>query len=861
MGIDDRSSEAVLAAEVRIHQRVAHFRVLERIGRGGMGVVYRARDEKLGRDVALKVLPPSFASDDERRRRMLREARAAAAVTHPNIVTVYEVGETESGQIYIAMELVSGESLRARLERGPLTVPEALGVARDVARGLAEAHGAGLVHRDLKPDNIMIGRDGHAKILDFGLAKTAVDETESALAVAETMSRVTETGAIVGTLAYMSPEQAKGKPVDARSDVFSFGMVVYEMLAGRRPFGGESAAELIIAIDRDEPPPLRGVPGAFAAFVSRCMRKSASDRFVSGAAALAALERVEVRGASRGRAIVLVALAAIGVVVALTVTITARRAPAALQGAAVSLTPAPSAPHTSSAEALAAFNDALVARHDGQVDTERKLLGTAVAADPTFAAAHLRLAYALLTQRTGSMTSARAHAEVARRGRADLSPRDAAILDALEPAFTRDPPAFGEAWKRLHQAAAASPDDAHLAMTEGEIAFAADRNRDADVALKHALDLDPTFIMARVVRATVLRTLGERDDSDREVSSCADSSSPSSACLLQRMFFERGEGRCEAMAKDARAVSMMESNAFRGWSFEAEARASRGASIAEVTELVRQGLARAPDDVKLRLGARYDVSLAILGGRFDDALSAVRRMEEQNAGSDEASTHLTTAKLLVYLQTDMGDLAAAARTASDTRARSGAWGSIRWINDDLRPGLLRVEARDGRVTREEVRRLLDQWEAEWRERIGDDAGPDAPWQRWAVVRAAGVETKEEAEEALALAPRTEPAGLGQWPTRYALGYGRVLLRAGRAADAVPWLRMAANDCDEAQVTFDVFGARLDLGDALVATGDAPAACDAWREIVFRWGKATPRSITAEAVRARMKANGCPAETP
>jgi len=228
-------------------QQISHYWLLEKIAEGGMGVVYRAHDTTLGRNVALKLLPDELMSDSDRRRRFLREARTAAALNHPNICTIYEVGE-DQGRTFIAMELVPGDTLAAKLIAGPLPLPDLLRIAREVAEGLAEAHAHGIVHRDLKPQNLMVMPDGRVKILDFGLAKPT-EPSE----VSEHSSTLTREGLVVGTIPYLSPEQALGKPVDARSDVFSFGTVLYQMATGRRPFRGETTAAVVEKILETEP--------------------------------------------------------------------------------------------------------------------------------------------------------------------------------------------------------------------------------------------------------------------------------------------------------------------------------------------------------------------------------------------------------------------------------------------------------------------------------------------------------------------------------------------------------------------------------------------------------------------------------
>jgi eukaryotic-like serine/threonine-protein kinase len=220
---------------------LAHFRILAKIGEGGMGVVYRAEDENLRRPVALKVLPPDVIANEERRMRFLREARAAAAIPHPNIATIYEIGEAD-GVVFIAMELVEGATLRGRLGKGPLTIKDSLDIVLQIAEGLARAHRSHIVHRDLKPENVAITPASHVKILDFGLAKLLLENDGADghhLTRVQTISgEKTEPGRILGTTSYMSPEQARGEVVDARSDIFSLGSVLYEMVTGRAAFRG-----------------------------------------------------------------------------------------------------------------------------------------------------------------------------------------------------------------------------------------------------------------------------------------------------------------------------------------------------------------------------------------------------------------------------------------------------------------------------------------------------------------------------------------------------------------------------------------------------------------------------------------------
>jgi len=263
--------------------RLGPYEILSPLGAGGMGEVYRARDARLGRDVAVKVLPEDLASDKERLARFEQEARAASALSHPNILVVYDVGAAQ-GRSFMAMELVEGKSLRELLEAGPLPLRKGLDLAAQIADGLAKAHSAGIVHRDLKPENVMVSKDGFAKILDFGLAKL-VEPVRGETSNLPTAAPGTTPGVVMGTVGYMSPEQASGQPVDYRSDQFAFGALGYEMATGKKAFARNTPAETLAAIIRDDPEPVGQlnpkVPAPVRWIVERCLAKDPDDRYAS----------------------------------------------------------------------------------------------------------------------------------------------------------------------------------------------------------------------------------------------------------------------------------------------------------------------------------------------------------------------------------------------------------------------------------------------------------------------------------------------------------------------------------------------------------------------------------------------------
>jgi eukaryotic-like serine/threonine-protein kinase len=265
--------------------RIGPYEVLGPLGAGGMGEVYRARDERLSRSVALKVLPEEISADTGRLERFEKEARAASSLNHPNIVTIYDIGRLQD-VAYIAMELVEGRTLRELIASGPIALKRFLPLAAQIADGLAKAHAAGIVHRDLKPENVMVTKDGFAKILDFGLAKLIPSGFESSEGTQlPTVTRGTEPGTIMGTVGYMSPEQASGRPVDFRSDQFSLAAIFYEMAAGKRAFEGATPVQTLAAIIQDEPEPLASaaprLPANLVWIIDRCLAKDPEDRYAS----------------------------------------------------------------------------------------------------------------------------------------------------------------------------------------------------------------------------------------------------------------------------------------------------------------------------------------------------------------------------------------------------------------------------------------------------------------------------------------------------------------------------------------------------------------------------------------------------
>src|SRR5271166_790808 len=284
---------------------LGQYEIRSPLGAGGMGEVYRAHDTRLDHEVAIKVLPEYLTYDSERLRRFEQEARAAAALNHPNILAVYQMA-THEGVSYMVTELLEGETLRERLRHGPMPLRKVIDYAVQIAHGLAAAHDKGIVHRDLKPENLFVTKDGRVKILDFGLAKLTQRQPDSG-DVAPTQTKGTDPGMVMGTAGYMSPEQVRGQPLDHRTDIFAFGAILYELLAGKRAFHRSTSAETMTAILNDDPPSISQIahtaPPGLQRVIHRCLEKNPEQRFHSASDLAFALEALSDSGSAPAAAL------------------------------------------------------------------------------------------------------------------------------------------------------------------------------------------------------------------------------------------------------------------------------------------------------------------------------------------------------------------------------------------------------------------------------------------------------------------------------------------------------------------------------------------------------------------------------
>jgi tetratricopeptide (TPR) repeat protein len=885
-------------------QRVGRYIVTRLLGRGGMGIVYEAVDDKLGRAVALKVLPARFAESDERRQRFLREARSAAAVTHPNIATVYDVDEAE-GHVFIAMELVSGQSVRALLAIG-ISIPEALRIARAVALGLGRAHARGIVHRDLKPENVMVTAQGDVKILDFGLAKLH-ERSPQALGEAKT-EQLTHEGRVLGTPAYMSPEQARGEAVDVRSDVFSLGVMLYEMLAGVRPFQGKTEMAVVLAAATSEPDPIAKrrpeVTPELERVVARCLGKLPSARFADGQEVMDALGRltepVRTSAPSEGAKAISPGAATLGTPVAVNlgaagtgrprsrwvialfacvlglggvVSLRSRRnAPPAspalpenavavgggaapLKGVlAITDLPLPSSP---SLEALAAYRRGMQLMRDAAYRAATDEFEAALKLDRSLAAAHLRSAlFDFVLSLIEAQPGQREHFKAAVAGRASLSAHDAVLLDAMEPAF-RQPRQPALAGERLRAALVQSPDDVDYLFWRALLLFATGSVEQSTATFKRLLELDPGFCLGWARYGLVLDDTSSRaDESVHAYDACLSACPNSTLCLKWRATVEANQGRCGELETDARRLVSLEEDDpdFETWF--AMALYSRGGSVGAVRTLQALAESLTPESDRAARVLWDGIRLDELAGDFASASSKLREIHTLLERETRAHPHGTQASEAAHIGFETGRAMDATAAAEDYLQRADAWRLEGWGFDEDRLAMLSVERAAGSLSSSAFAAQCDAWLKKVRATDGWNGGGNAG-NFWLNAYGAFLDPQDLATALPALEKdQAHMDTLFYHTTGNDLGIGRVYLLGGRVDDAVPYLTRAASSCLALREPLAHTQAHYWLGQAHEKKNDTEGACAAYRVVLDRWGHAKPRSVTADLARERAKALGC-----
>jgi tetratricopeptide (TPR) repeat protein/predicted Ser/Thr protein kinase len=679
-------------------ERLGHYRLGSKLGEGGMGVVYSARDLNLGRDAAIKLLLAKDAEDPSSRRRLMREAKAASALNHPNIVTVYEAG-TESGHHFIAMELVQGETLSQILHTRKLSFVESTRYAIQIAEGLECAHTAGLSHRDLKPSNIMVTPNGLVKLLDFGLAKL---NPEAACATDHTQTALTQPGAMVGTLAYMAPEQARGEDSTPKTDIFSFGVVLFEMLTNARPFQAKSQIELFHEVLYTPPPPIRklrpGTPAALVEIVERAVRKKPEERHASMGAVAEKLKAIlrDLEAPARGFPKPWAGAAAAA---ALALTAAAgyygyrsysgpKRAPQASEASSLAAGATPQ----SSAEWIQRGRD-LMERRDrdpGALDKALAAFESAIQSDPANSAAYAALAEARLAKGGGRadpvllglaldvakravelnphlassqaalasvLTQSGKHQEAieAMRKSVDLDPKSAemqwrlaASLFAAQRGLPKEQATVfaQEAEGHYRRAIELEPGRAEAHSRYGT--FLAGRNRfeEAAKAMEKARDLEPARLQIHNNLAAVYHMLEREDDAAAELQRSLEiRPTPNGYSNLGTLYYYRGKFAQSAAAfESGLALSANDSvvwgNLADACRWLPEKRARSQEAYQRAIQMIREKLKGEPSNLVIR--ARLSSYLAKSGAN-EEAKAELAQLEKQKIADHGALFHMSLA--------------------------------------------------------------------------------------------------------------------------------------------------------------------------------------------------------------------------
>ncbi len=815
-------------------EQLEEFRVLERLGKGAMGEVYLAQDTRLDRRVAIKLIRVEGSEGHER---LMREARAAARVHHPNLASVYRVAEHE-GRPYLVSEYIDGQTLD-ELPR-PLPAERVLAIAADLARGLAAAHRESVIHRDIKPQNAMLAKDGTAKLVDFGLAKSAGHARAGAALPDGASLDLTRTGAVVGTPRYLAPELWRGEGASRQTDVYAFGVMLFELCSGRPPHLASTVAELRDAVLTKPAAPLAEVVPRLdrrvCKLVDQCLALSPAQRFASGTELSAAIEAA--RAPERRAAPAVMALVALLVVGAAGVALSSRSGGAERPSA-----------RSGVAEAAQAFDEGLAWWRAGSTPPAVRRLTAAVEKDPTFAAAQLWLAFI-----TPDVAAGRAAYSQAALHKSQLGDADLALLEALEPG-QMPVPQLAQWQPLVEQVLARRPDDGALTLLRGRLHWRANEYAAAQADFTLAAQRDPQLRVPAAATAAFVRylTLDAPTAALAQYASCVQQAPRSTDCLSGHARLAGRGGDCVAMQQDARSWASVDPQDPLAHDALANALFALGEPWPSVDEALR---ARAQISTGGVLANDAAALAAVARGDFDEARGLSDERWRAVAPGAGLMPHLEAAYGLLLVLEEVGDVEAAIALSRDVLDRAKAWTAE--APHEIATTLLFASLlkEKGAISDAEFATYQQRWSASMRQaqsRAGGlgGAGKFIPVLfGWAAVRteeAARLVVAEKADE-----PMPPP---GVMNASADLIIGRALLLAGRRDRALPYLNMVAGTCYRIEHSWAYADAQLLLGGDFEAHGDAAGAKAAYQRVVDLWGKAKPRSVHAEKAAARLEALG------
>jgi tetratricopeptide (TPR) repeat protein len=891
-------------------QVFARYRIESLLGEGGMGQVYQAYDTLLRRRVALKVVRPDAALDEagfgEAAARVLREARAAAALSHRNAVSIFDVGDV-NGVPFIAMELIEGKTLREYVGPGRATLEQKLRWLVDVAAVLGSAHSAGLIHRDVKPENVMVCTDGTIKVLDFGIARrTEVDLAPSAPAfdphgVGPSSFRTTE-GRVRGTPRYMAPEQLAGARLDARSDQYGWAVMAYELLSGAHPAGDRhylvaqprllnevapnvpfpvaavvakalartpearqaTMEEIVCALEPfaaspnatpsatagDFPPDLASAPTELAMQAPTLTVPSGDDPARKGGPAIVHWAERHMRGL-RGRQKAMALGAVTSLIVggaALTLHDRTNVRVAAPAPAATPVTSLP-LPDSASREALGAYVEAMQAIRDGAGHTARVKFQRAVELDPMMAAAYMRATY-FLSEEDDRL--ARASFERARELRSLLSERDQGFLDATEPIVARTHADPSEAGRRFLALARRYPGDAEIAYQLAAVQGLGGDDEGSARSARRALALDPDFLQVLSLLGEEQAYLGDFDGALQTLDRCVVASGAATQCAFISSQIRGQRGECEAIAKadlDVRATTP----GTYGYTNTVEAAVARGEPLA----LVQRILDQQPNAKEPPIPARTALRLALLAGDFVAAELAVHQLEKAVAADPSVHWRMFATCQLLDIAFETGRDADAGAAARSLLQAMGGWEPEARVDDDgiardRTPRLLAAERRAGLLSYDEMVAKRAAWLETWKAKT-----PGFRKYLWLEAYGETVDTPEDAQRAREALPAY--GGIPAFRPNTTVSVGRVYWLAGDLDRAITELSLEAQSCTAYRWPVEHVHANYMLGRAQEARGNVKAACASYQAVLRMWGQAKPRSVTAEDAKGRAASLGCAPE--